>query len=93
MFLLSFLSTAIEFKSNHAQLFIYIYIKPKLRSSSILCWQMETLLKKNKSGKVKATKKKDIANLDLMNKKLKIAGDGVKASQLILLLLPSNIFF
>ncbi|KAF3439487.1 hypothetical protein FNV43_RR17765 [Rhamnella rubrinervis] len=40
--------------------------------------KVENLLKKIKSGKVKATKKKDIANLDLMNKKLKIAGDGVK---------------
>lgn len=54
---------------------------------------MENLLKKNKSGKVKSTKKKDIANLDLMNKKLKIAGDGVKASELVLLLFSSHIFF
>lgn len=60
---------------------------------SILCWQVENLLKKNKFGKLKATKKKDIANLDLMNKKLKIAGDGVKASDLVLLSFSSHIFF
>lgn len=48
---------------------------------------MENLLKKNKSGKAKTTKKNDIAPMDLMNKKLKIAGDGVKARELVLLLL------
>ncbi|XP_048320422.2 transcription initiation factor TFIID subunit 1 isoform X2 [Ziziphus jujuba] len=40
--------------------------------------KVENLLKKNKSGKAKTTKKNDIAPMDLMNKKLKIAGDGVK---------------
>lgn len=44
--------------------------------------QVENLLKRNKIGKLKGMKKNDTTHTGLMNKKLKISGDGVKASVL-----------
>lgn len=52
----------------------------------MLWLQVENLLKKNRPGKMKAKKKNDdLPDTNLTNKKIKIAGDGVKASELILI--------
>lgn len=55
--------------------------------------QVENPLKRKKTGTLEGMKKNDITHTGLMNKKLKISGDGGKASELGLELLVPFLFF
>lgn len=55
--------------------------------------QVENPLKRKKAGTLKGMKNNDITHTGLMNKKLKISGDGGKASELVIKLLVPFLFF